>query len=444
MIDRSPECPGALGLGTSRNPIRHTNSNFFLGMTMSLHSFKLMAVTLLGAVFLAACGGGSPEAAPTGLKVVAGESSVTVTWDVKPGVETWLFFAPTAVAPKDNSNMSRWFGLYGGNVLLNVTPPYVVSGLANALDYSFTLNARSGGGPGGPAAATVTAQARIAGASWTESASSGAADLRGLVFGTSYIAVGTGGTIQSSPDGTTWTGVTSPVTTRLNGVSYYGSYRAVGDGGALLNSADGITWTALTSGTSQNLNAISTNFASLYVAVGAGGTIITSADGTTWTPATSSGTSADLYAVAYSTYNSGTWLAVGANGTMVKSTDGLTWTAVASGTTADLRGVTYGSSNSATGATAFAVVGAGGTVLSSADATVWTAQVLPGTRTMTAVNFGSQFIAVGLGGAIFTSTDATTWTAVAPVGFAKDLLSLARGSLMVAAVGAAGANLISK
>jgi hypothetical protein len=48
------------------------------------------------------------------------------------------------------------------------------------------------------------------------------------------VAVGTGGTIQTSIDGTVWTLRTSGTTQRLNDVAYgLGVYIAVGEGGVL-------------------------------------------------------------------------------------------------------------------------------------------------------------------------------------------------------------------
>ena len=425
---------------------------------MRLQSFKVIASLLVAAAITVGCGGGSPAPAPANLKAVATESTVTLTWDATPGVEYWVFYAPTTYAPADNSNMSRWFNLPGGSVLLNVTQPYSVAGLANGVGYSFTVNGRTGGGPGGPAATTVTASPRMAGAIWTPAAAASTQDLRAATFGSTYVAVGNGGTIVSSTNATAWTAVTSPTTQRLNGVSYFPvaatvngiattvpNYLAVGDAGTALFSADAVTWTAKTSNTTKNLYAVAGNGGALNVAVGAGGTIMTTVDGTTWTAATSSGTTSDLYAV---NYLNGAWFAAGSAGTLVKSTDGLTWTAVATGSTADFRGITYGTTAVTTAGTttagvSYVLVGSGGTVLASTDAVTWTAQTLPGASALNAVIYGSQFVIVGDGGQIYTSVDAITWASVSS-GTTNNLLALARGVYMYATVGVAGTNLTSK
>jgi hypothetical protein len=125
---------------------------------MLFRSFKLLTVFLLGAVLCVACGGGgSPAPAPTGLAAVAGDASATVSWDMVEGVEYWLFEGPTSNVPAAITNMSTWIGLAGGSTVVKVASPYVVSGLVNGTSYSFTVNGRTSGGPGGPGATPVVA-----------------------------------------------------------------------------------------------------------------------------------------------------------------------------------------------------------------------------------------------------------------------------------------------
>ncbi|MDD5335047.1 MAG: hypothetical protein PHS32_15055, partial [Rhodoferax sp.] len=61
---------------------------------MIFRSFKLFFAALIAALLLVACNSGDPTPAPSGLAVTAGESSVTVSWDMTDGVEYWLFFGP--------------------------------------------------------------------------------------------------------------------------------------------------------------------------------------------------------------------------------------------------------------------------------------------------------------------------------------------------------------
>ena len=99
----------------------------------------------------------------------------------------------------------------------------------------------------------------------------------------------------------------SPTRNNLNGVTYAGeTFVAVGDGGTILTSPDGAAWTHRVSGTSAAVEWV-TYASGTFVAVGVGGTILTSPDAVAWTPRTS-GTSNDLYGV---TYASSTFVAVG-------------------------------------------------------------------------------------------------------------------------------------
>ncbi len=435
---------------------------------MFLRLFKLLVAALFGLTVLVGCGGGSAAPAPTGLAVTPGDGGVTVTWDAVPGVEYWLFCAPTLSAPTDVAATQKWVGLCPAqrtvngalqiingvialDPMMNVTSPYAIpSGLVNGTSYSFTVNGRTNDGPGGPGAAAVSATPRLAGANWTTGATTGIAALRSVAFGTVYVAVGDGGAMYSSTDGANWSPIGYAVGSKLNGASFLVNYKLVGDGGVVLTSPDAITWTsAVNIPTTSNLNAIASDGVSLNVAVGAGGTIIYSSDqGATWNLAAYSGavnTNA-LYAVTHSAYNvgtntAGTWLAVGAGGTMVQSPDGITWSVVASGTSEDLRGIAYGTS-AATAAGVFVEVTAAGTALGSANGTTWTPQALT-SGPLNAVTFATQFVAVGAGGRIFYSTDGSTWTAAAPA-TANDLYAVARGTLAYIAVGAAGTNLLSR
>ena len=436
---------------------------------MFLRSLKLFIAALI-AVLLAACGGGGSAApAPTGLKVTPGEGYATVTWDTVPGVEYWAFYAPSSIAPADSTATQKWINLAGGGWPMNVSSGYVTPlTLTIGTEYSFTVNGRIDGGPGGPGAAAVKATPRLAGGLWTAGSAVTTTmpipALRSVAFSTFYVAAGDAGSVFTSPDTVTWTAQPSAATAagshNLNGASYFVNYKLVGDAGVVLTSSDAVNWTSATTiPTSNKLNAIASNNSNLNVAVGAGGTIITNNTGTdngaTWIAATYSGT-ANLNAVAYGAYGTnGMWIAVGDSGAMVQSTDGgISWTSVSSLsalTTASLSGISYGVS-SATLAGVFVAVAADGTIYSSANGTTWTQPTaLTGGTALNAITYGTQFVTVGAGGKIFTSTDGATWTlaqatasgVVSPLGV-TDLYAVARGTLAYAAVGAAGTNLLSK
>ncbi len=404
----------------------------------------LMAFIAISAVF-SGCGGKSTSAdAPPDFKATAGDSIVTLTWTAAPDVEYWLFYAAGSAVTTAN-----WLSI-GGKAVINVSSPYTISGLINNSTYSFTLNGRKNGGPGGPGAPTQVLVPRFAGSNWTVAAPLGSGRLNGIsAFSTTNVIVGSGGAIFSGISGATPTARTNPAALAdLNAVTYAGlGFVTVGAAGTVVFSTDGTTWTTKTSGTVADLYAVTTPGTGAIVAVGAAGTTIFSADGTTWKAATSA-TSKNLYAA---TYGVGRYVAVGAGGTIVTSTDGATWQAVAANTSNDLRAVTLGVflNTTGTGATAtttttnvFVALGAAGTVLTSSDGLTWTLRSPMSVNTMNAVAFSGQFVAVGNASSIYTSADGVTWQAQVS-GSVNDLTALARTSGGYTAVGAAGTNLTS-
>ncbi|MBK7051062.1 MAG: hypothetical protein IPH54_09885 [Rhodoferax sp.] len=409
---------------------------------MSFRFFKLFAVALVTAVLLGACGGESAPA-PINVKAVATESTVTLTWDMTPGVEYWLFYGPSANVPADTNSMHNWVGVSKGGALTNVTSPFVVTGLINNLEYKFSINGRTSGGPGGPGSTPQAATPRFAGSNWALGPSNplGSNDLRSVTYGRIFLATGNNGTLYSSTDGLAWGVVSSGTASNLNGSTFFVNYKVVGDGGLILTSNDAVLWTTQTSGTTQNLNAIASNFYNLHVAVGANGTILTSPDAVTWTTATSP-TTQHLYGI---TYGGGSWVAVGAAGTVLKSSDGVNWALSASGSSMDLTDVAFGGASlSTTAIDAFVVVGASGTLLRSPDGVVWTPLTLPVSVDLKAVTFGSQFVTVGAAGKVLTSPDGITWTASDDTKTTNTLYAVARGYSTYSAVGAGGTNLLAQ
>lgn len=402
----------------------------------------MLAAAILAGLLVAGCGSsGSSANPPASVVAVAGDGIITVTWPMASGVDYWMFFANST-----SISTSNWTTIPGSKSVIGASSPFVATGLTNGTIYSFTLNGRTNGGPGGEGTPSVSAIPRLAGtataslpAPWTAGAALGANDLRGVTWGTVFVAVGANGAMGSSIDGTTWTALNSGVATNLNGAAYRGVYLAAGDGGAMLYSTDAKTWTPRTTGTANNLNAIATN-SGLFVAVGAKGTIVISGDGIKWAAAANSATANDLYAVTH--FGDSLWIAAGANGTLVTSTDGSTWKSVTSNTALDLKGVGVGVST-ATNAVMFVAVGANGTLITSPDAATWTAQTAIGTNTLSAVTYGTQFIAVGANGSIFTSTDGTTW-AGQPSTTNSNLNAIVHAAHSYSVVGAAGVNLLAQ
>ncbi len=405
----------------------------------------LLMASIAVTVMLNGCGdkSSSADAAPD-FTAVAGDGFVTLTWTAQPGVDYWLFYAKgTGVTT------SNWLSL-GGSAVINASSPNTISGLTNGTAYSFTMNARKNGGPGGAGAPTQVVTPRFAGAVWTAGTPLGTGKLNGVsAAATTNVAVGTGGAIFASINGAAPTAQTNPSTpVDLNATAFSGAgFLAVGNAGTTIFSTDGATWLARTSSTVADLYGIASPGTGAFVTVGAGGSTNFSADGTTWT-ATTSATTRNLYAAVH---GGGRYVAVGAQGTVITSTDGVAWQAVTVNTTNDLRGVSLGviSTTTGTGTAAvtttsnrFVAVGAAGTLLTSSDGLTWTLQAPISTNNIAAVAFGGQYVAVGNAGSIYTSADGITWQ-VRTSGTANDLAAIARTSGGYAAVGAAGTNLSS-
>lgn len=401
-----------------------------------------LAAALAASLLLSACSSdkGSPAAPPANFQVVAGDSSVLATWTPEPDVTYWLFYGPGS-----NITTSNW-ATSGGQVRTGVTSPFVLTGLVNGLTYSFTINGRTNGGPGGDGAPTQVAVPRLAGNNWQVGETLGTGKLYGvasgaLVAGFATVVVGEAGVIYQTVAGSPSATATNPAAPNdLFSVAYgVAGFVAVGANGTIIQSGDTTTWNTRISGTSQPLYAVAATSTG-YLAVGARGTVLTSVDGENWTAQTS-GTTADLYgAIGGLNYQA----ASGAAGTIITSENGTAWTTRASGTTARLNGITIGSFTIADGSTTtiYAAAGAGGALTTSADGLAWTVRPSIGTADLAAIRYGGQFVAVGVGGIIFTSPDGLVWTAQAS-GTTKDLLAVTRTLTGYTATGANGTTVFS-
>ena len=401
-----------------------------------------LVASLALALLAAGCGSsGSPADYPKDFRVEAGDGAALVTWTEEPGVSYWLFWGPGP-----NITTTNWTTT-GGVAIPGVTSPRYVPALVNGRTYSFTINGRKDGGPGGEGAPTQVIVPQFAGANWRLGEPLGTGRLSGVSGGltpTTYVtmALGENGTIYSrarSGETTTPTNPTAPA--QLNGIAYgTAGWVAVGANGTAVAALDGITWESKPTGVTANLHGITASSLGGYVATGASGTILLGSIAGVWTTVTAPGTTSDLYAAAV---GNGRYVAVGAAGTIVTSTDGLTWTATPSGTTNDLRGVAMAALSTTTdGETTttfhFVAVGKAGTVLHSTDGLAWT--VLPpvvGANDLNAVIYGGQFVAVGSAGAIYTSPDGLAWTA-RNSGTNADLTAVTRTQTGYTAVGTGG------
>jgi hypothetical protein len=423
--------------------------NFKISRSVPYWRTAAFISTIFALLALAGCGGiiggqGYPAPAPTNVKAVAGDGIVTVSWDMSPNVQYWLFHAAAnSITPHS------CISLPACATVIDASSPAVITGLANGTTYSFTIDGRVNNGPAGPGSSSVSAVPRPAGTTWSVGSQIGTNDLHGISYGTApvtvsgitgnaFVAVGSNEALYFSPDGKNWSpATTAPITTpaanaNLNASIAYGStYVAVGANGVVLYSSNATTWTQAAAATANELFGVASNGAGGFVAVGANGSIITSSGGLTWAAATSPTTN-NLYAI---TYANGRYVAVGAAGTLLTSTDGINWQSFTPQTTNDLKGVAYGS-------TAFVAVGAAGTLVVSTDGgTTWALQPTPiSTLNINAATYSSQFIAVGDAGGVFTSSDGVNWQPQSS-GTSMPLFAVTHGLYGYSAAGSAGTNL---
>jgi len=424
---------------------------------------RVMVLALL--IALAGCHrqANAPGDAPSNLQVEPGEGRVTVSWDQLPGLTYWIFFHEgSSVTARDPTVP----------LIFDVHSPFVVAGLKNDVEHAFVMNATDRDSPGGPSTPVVTAVPRLAGATWISGVPLGPQNLNGVAYNSvlnKIVAVGDAAillvgdanytsTNPNPPGVTAWTPATSipaGFASDLSAVMFsVNQFIALGTDGSILTSPDGNTWTSAASipsggaaGPRMNSIAFGTvSGATIYVAVGDSGNIFTSADLATWTTVSAAGD--DLYNVSFL---NDTFVATGASGTLLTSPDASMWTPQISNTPNALRGVTYGT-GTATGASAqYVVVGDSGTIVTSTNGMDWGVTTLPGFPNLRAIGFGSRFVAVGqeatIGqGSVAYSDDASNWPLASfpPGSPTPDLASIIFTPGMYLAVGLSGANAVSR
>ena len=108
----------------------------------------------------------------------------------------------------------------------------------------------------------------------------------------------------------------SPARCRITYIN--STFMAVGSSGTVLTSSDGTTWTSRTSGVSTDLKKV-TFGNSTFVAVGDTNTIITSSDGSSWTSRTGTGNLTEV------TFGDDTFVIISGSGVRTSSDNGTTW-----------------------------------------------------------------------------------------------------------------------
>jgi photosystem II stability/assembly factor-like uncharacterized protein len=404
----------------------------------------------IACALLAACSDPTtPPDSPTGFGVTAGDGQVVVSYTQDPNLTYWIFLAQASSITRQN------YDLYpGARIVTPAVSPQVVGFLTNGIQYSFLMNATSGG-PSGPSTSSLSATPRAAGNSYLAAAPNNTASNNGIAFGILpapsepvFVMVGQGGAVYTStvnPGGSVldvngnqpWTTENSNVSSNLNAVAYnptLARFVAVGDAGTIIWSTNGQSWsTAANPATSANLYGV-TSYGQAFVAVGQDGTVVTSADGSNWV-LRQGNTSADLLGV---NYVAGFLCAVGRSGTLMYSADSQNWAEVPVPTTSDLHAFIYGRPNNAAGA-AFYIFGAGGTIMvASSPLSNWTLETQPASaNNLYAAAIGSRIVAVGANGSIIYSDDGFNWQ-LANNPNTTDLFSVVYAIGIYTAVGADG------
>jgi hypothetical protein len=269
----------------------------------------------------------------------------------------------------------------------------------------------------------ITASHLLAQQPWVQRQSGTDADLSDVVWtGSCLVAVGTGGTILTSPDGVRWIERQSGTHRPLRGVAWTGStFVAVGgsmftgapmndwDTGVVVTSSDGVNWRDVTPGRHHLLSDVAWT-GGQFVAVGWFGTVFTSPDGINWTERPTGvsrawgvpGGNNALQAVAW---DGAALVAVGSTtvgtGVVLTSPDGIQWTPRTPATVTPLSGVAYAGSR---------VVAVGsstrsGTAFSSADGIEWVEEAC-GVVSLSCVAWdGATVVAAGIFGDIVTMRD---------------------------------------
>lgn len=285
----------------------------------------------------------------------------------------------------------------------------------------------------------------LAASSWAEQTADGAfaGDFNAIAFGNGvFVAVGTGGEIQTSAQGVTWAQETAAgaFAGDFEAVAFsstLGLFVAVGTGGEIQTSPDGSAWTQRTAaGAFAGIfNGVAFGFGK-FIAVGTGGEIQSSADGITWAQETAAGAFAGVFnAVVFNLTQTGSnlFVAVGAGGEIQSSADGITWAQE----TAD---VSYSGDflSAAAKSGLFVIAGTGGEIQTATDGSSWIQRipaVIPGR--IEGLSFGNDlFVLVGETGEIQTSPDGITWTQQAADGsFTDDFFAVEFGNDRFIAVG---------
>lgn len=244
-----------------------------------------------------------------------------------------------------------------------------------------------------------------------------------------FVAVGTKGTISTSPDGRNWTYESGEWFHRFTSVTRTGDrFTILGSSGNLFTTKDGRRVTKIHTGTDGENFAVA-RFAAVASdgtgAVAVGNTIFVSTDLDTWTDA-GSPVSEELRAVIW---DGSRYMAGGANGAILTSPDGVDWTQVAN--------IGWEITSIAASPNGYSLT-TPYTHYTSGDGSTWTKHAnTPSPFGRKLVWDGVQFIAASATNRPITSTDGLTWTPTSAL-VPQAPLAYSDGNLLSAGVTLAG------
>lgn len=178
-----------------------------------------------------------------------------------------------------------------------------------------------------------------AGANWNTQSAAYTGEIDGIACPSASVCYAVGGVIAGTTDGgATWSVLSTAHGGAMNAIACASTAActAVGGGGRILSTTDGGASWSLQAPFNSALSGVACPTTTACYAVGEGGLIERNATGQ-WQSVTST-TIQSLTSIACP--GTTTCLAVGAGGTIVRTTNGTQWSAVSSGTTHDLVGLT--------------------------------------------------------------------------------------------------------
>jgi len=231
----------------------------------------------------------------------------------------------------------------------------------------------------------------------------------GIYTSTSYVLIGSNGTLLRSTDGSNWSiqwmgTKNGPDRITSNGTTLVASgIGHLSDGMLYYSTDDGLTWSAATFPTGVPYVGPSAWNGTEFLAIGYYNKSLHSTNGINWTAGAINQRTCTI--TTDLDWNGTQWQATCTNGAIIVSADGDNWTAVSSTNTNQLTAL-------ATHAGMSVAVGDSGTILTTANGTAWSLQSFPTKTSLRNVAWlNNNWQAVGYDSTLYTSPDGNTWTA---------------------------------